>query len=100
MSNSKKAIREAFRLAVFKREKGKCRKCGALAVDAHHITDRREMPNGGYVLENGIALCAKCHELAEVFHSTGVPHPGMAPADLYAMVGSTHERAVRASHEL
>lgn len=26
-------------------------------LDAHHITDRNEMPNGGYVPENGISLC-------------------------------------------
>ena len=57
MSKKKKLIREQFRDAVFKRDDYKCQHCGedvgpVLAnqyLDAHHITDRNEMPNGGYV---------------------------------------------------
>jgi hypothetical protein len=64
-------------------------------VDAHHITDRSEMPNGGHVLANGISLCAACHALAEQAHATGVAAPGYGPADLYAAVGSFHEAAYR-----
>jgi hypothetical protein len=56
--------------------------------------------HGGYVKENGISLCASCHELAEHFHSTGEVHPGYAPEDLYRRIGSSHEQAVEASERL
>lgn len=69
-----------------------------VALDAHHITDRNDMPNGGYVAENGISLCdAGCHVLAEVYHQTGTAHPGFAPADLYAQIGSSYEEACQSS---
>lgn len=79
--------------------------CGSPAsgdnlLDAHHITDRNLMPNGGYVKENGISLCPPHHENAEVFHSTGTPLPGWAPDDLYEAIGSTHQRAIAASEKL
>jgi hypothetical protein len=32
------------------------------------------MPNGGYVAENGIALCDTCHASAEAYHR-GEPVP-------------------------
>jgi hypothetical protein len=71
-----------------------------LELDAHHITDRTLMPNGGYVKENGISLCPTCHEKAEVFHSTGTALEGWAPEDLYKKVGSSYELAVEASERL
>jgi predicted restriction endonuclease len=100
--SQKKKIRQEFRDAVFGRDKHKCRGCGVANVelDAHHITDRNDMPNGGYVKENGISLCAECHIKAEEFHSTGVSHPGFSPEDLYKMIGSSHLRAVAASERL
>ena len=55
-------------------------------LDAHHITDRNLMPNGGYTLANGISLCPPCHEKAEVFHSTGTALPGFSPDDLYRII--------------
>lgn len=57
------------------------------------------MPNGGYVKENGISLCPGCHEKAEVFHSTGTGTalPGWSPSDLYQVIRSTYELAVKAS---
>lgn len=59
------------------------------------------MPNGGYVKENGISLCdGGCHALAEVYHRTGTPHPGFSPTDLYAKIGSSCEKAYRASRKL
>jgi hypothetical protein len=58
------------------------------------------MPNGGYVPENGIALCATCHELAEQFHNTGIPVSGYDPATLYKVIGSSYELAVKASNRL
>lgn len=69
-------------------------------LDAHHITDRTLMPNGGYVKENGISLCAECHEKAEEYHKTGVAFPGYSPAELYNKIGSSHDEAVKASEKL
>jgi hypothetical protein len=67
-------------------------------LDAHHITDRNLMPHGGYVAENGISLCAGCHQLAEVYHSTGIAAEGFHPDDLYRIIGSSLEKATDASH--
>ena len=102
MSNQKKLIRAAFRDATFKRDGHKCKVCKASdkPLDAHHITDRNLMPNGGYVAENGISLCPTCHEKAEVYHSTGTALPGFAPEDLYKMIGSSYELAVQKSNKL
>jgi hypothetical protein len=66
-------------------------------LDCHHICDRNEIINGGYVQENGISLCPKCHELAEEYHSIGVSHPGFSPDDLYKKIGSSYEKAVTAA---
>jgi hypothetical protein len=120
----KKNVRASFRSAVFERDSYHCAVCGKpgydrqggdsdakyhrggtvallVALDAHHITDRHEMPNGDYVVAKGISLCDDgCHRLAEVFHQTGVAHPGYAPVDLYARIGSSFEAAVQASAEL
>ena len=101
MSINKKKIRAEFRNAVFTRDGHKCRMCGwalfqpgEVELDAHHITDRNEMPCGGYVKANGISLCPSCHEKAEVFHSTGTALPGWAPEDLYRKIGTTYDEAV------
>jgi len=105
VKNNKKMIRERFRTEVFARDKNRCRVCGVLEVplDAHHITDRNQMPNGGYVKENGIALCNQpggCHEKAEVFHSTGKSLPGFSPKELYALIGSSLDKAAESSKRL
>lgn len=101
MSRGKKRVRQAFRTAVFIRDSNVCRVCGAgsYLLDAHHITDRNLMPNGGYVVENGISLCPPCHEKAEAFHATGTALPGFSPEELYVLVGSSFERAVSADYE-
>jgi len=96
VSSRKKEIRAAFRKAVFERDEHKCRICGQTEdLDAHHITDRTEMPNGGYVVENGISLCPICHKRAEIFHTTKGErwHKGMHPDELYKLIGSNYERA-------
>lgn len=62
---SKQQGRELFRNAVFTRDNHKCVICGAPAVDAHHIMERRLWPDGGYIPENGASVCADCHILAE-----------------------------------
>ena len=108
MSQRKKQIRQSFRNAVFARDGFACRGCGQRSsperaedeLDAHHITDRNEMPNGGYVVENGIALCAVCHTQAEAFHCGDPVPPGFRPADLYALIGSSEEAARAASERL
>jgi 5-methylcytosine-specific restriction endonuclease McrA len=102
MSAGKKQVRQRFRDATFTRDHHRCRVCGAAdkPLDAHHITDRNLLPNGGYVPENGISLCPKCHEDAEVFHNTGQALPGRSPEDLYLLIGSSLERAIKASEKL
>lgn len=102
MSEKKKQIRENFRNEVFSRDENKCRKCGKPAVDAHHITDRNEMPNGGYVLENGISLCADCHVKAEVWHISGTLEyvEGYKPSDLYVLINSSYSLALCKSLDL
>ena len=119
----KKQVRRAFRATVLGRDRYRCVTCGTpgkdrqggdghksfhpdipedrlMPLDAHHITDRTRMPNGGYVPENGITLCDDgCHRLAEVFHRTGTPHQGFSPAGLYARIGSPPDAARRASSE-
>ena len=103
MSDRKKQIRAAFRQAVFDRDNHRCKVCrepDAGSHDAHHITDRTLMPNGGYVKENGITLCPPCHEKAEEFHRTGTAILDFAPGDLYALIKSSHDLAIKASERL
>lgn len=106
--SEKKVIRKLFRDACYKRDGFRCAVCGMKSskdkaqeeLDAHHITDRHEMPNGGYVKENGISLCPECHEKAEEFHKTGKAVEGYSPDDLYKKINSSYEKAVEASKEL
>lgn len=106
MSSAKKQIRAVFRKETFDRDGNVCRVCGEgppkVALDAHHVTDRTEMPNGGYVKENGISLCGICHEKAEIWHSSGKTkaEEGFRPDDLYQLIGSSYEKAVEASKRL
>ena len=103
---SKKAVREAFRAAVFARDRNRCVVCGRTGtLNAHHIIDRHDLPNGGYVAENGITLCAgddedNCHWKAERWHATGVAVPGFSPGELFARIGSSAELALQASRAL
>ena len=57
--------RDAFQDAVFTRDGHMCVACGAAAVDAHHIIERRLWADGGYYIENGASLCARHHIEAE-----------------------------------
>jgi 5-methylcytosine-specific restriction endonuclease McrA len=107
MRFSKSEIRARFRKAVFKRDGHRCAVCGIAEsevekLDAHHITDRNEMPNGGYVPENGISLCPKCHIKAEIYHtSDGWDWArGYHPNSLYFRIGTSPETAVEASERL
>lgn len=103
----KQLIRQNFRDLVFKRDQYRCKLCDKagteLTLDAHHITDRNEMPNGGYVKENGITLCKDtCHLLCEKYHSSGKKewHSGTHPDDLYRLINSSLELAMRQSENL
>lgn len=99
--NLKKLIRQKFRDAVFDRDKHMCKFCkNNVQLDAHHITDRSMMPNGGYVATNGITLCQLHHKLAELFHETGQAHPGFSPEDLYRLIESSYEKAYHDSMNL
>lgn len=102
--NEKKRIRQTFREAVFQRDKYQCKVCGSATekLDPHHITDRNEMPNGGYVKENGITLCEMCHFKAEMYHLSGKENweDGFHPNDLYALIGSSYEIALAKSELL
>ena len=103
MSNKKKQIRENFRNAVFQRDGHTCAIAGCdvkVSLDAHHITDRNAMPNGGYVKENGISLCSLHHLFAEEYHSGGQAVTGFHPEDLYKIIGSSYAAAVVASRKL
>lgn len=108
MGAEKKLIRKNFRDACYRRDKYKCATCSFTSspekaeeeLDAHHITDRREMPNGGYVKENGISLCTECHIKAEQYHSTGEAVPGYSIEELYVVINSTLEKAIEASKKL
>lgn len=104
---NKKTIRQAFRKAVFERDKFTCRVCGTKRpeeeLDSHHIQDRSGIVNGGYVASNGITVCREeCHMKVELFHISGGAewHEGLHPDDLYHMIGSSREQAERDSQEL
>jgi hypothetical protein len=108
--SKKKEIRNKFRTVCLDRDKDACRMCGhkaksreeALEIfDVHHITDRSLMPEGGYVLENGITLCKDpCHIKAEIYHSTGTAVEGYSPEDLYKLINSNLEEAIKSSKKL
>ena len=102
--NKKKIIREKFRCDVFERDNYKCCKCGIenVELDAHHIIDRNDIPNGGYVKENGISLCEDCHVKAEKWHSSNGENwnKGFHPYELYELIGSTKKLAFEKSELL
>ena len=108
MSIKKKQTREAFRQAVFARDKNTCRMCGTThaKLDAHHIIDRNDpdLPNQGYVVENGITLCDdgkySCHMKAEAFHNELKPEPGFSPNELLKLIGSSRIEAIAAAGKL
>ncbi len=107
MSQKKKQIREKFRTDVFERDNFCCQGCDlkgdSETLDAHHIIDRNELPNGGYVKENGITLCKeRCHILAEKFHETDGKEweDGFHPDDLFKLIDSSSELAYKKSKKL
>lgn len=102
MSEKKKQIRANFRESVFIRDGYKCVFCDITTnLDAHHITDRNLLPNGGYVCSNGITLCHNHHDLVEDWHRFGeVTEEKYHPDNLYAMIGSSYQQAYNDSLKL
>jgi predicted restriction endonuclease len=104
MSQEKKQVRAAFRSTVFQRDNYRCKICGFTSnpaqaeqeLDAHHITDRDEFKNGGYVKQNGITLCKggkeSCHYKAE--------EGQISPDELYRRIGSSRELANQADRKM
>jgi len=61
-SSSKLLTRDEFREGVFSRDGHRCVVCGASAVDAHHLIERKLWGNsGGYFLDNGVSVCEEHH---------------------------------------
>jgi hypothetical protein len=53
---------KAWRAAVRKRDRHKCKKCGSRKrLHAHHIKPWAEFPQLRHVVSNGISLCRACH---------------------------------------
>lgn len=103
----KKEIRQKFKNDVFNRDKLTCQVCKTKRteddLDAHHITDRNEIVNGGYVKENGITVCKdECHMKVEQFHISGGESwvDGLHPDDLYRIINSSKELAILKSEKL
>lgn len=92
--------RDAFKAQVFARSGGRCVLCGAPAIDAHHILERKLYPNGGYYLANGAAVCEPCHlacehttvtvgDVRQAAHIDGpVLPPGFEPGIVYDKWGN------------
>jgi len=99
MSKEKKIVRANFREACFARDKNRCRVCGKESpdLDAHHITNRNKMPNGGYVAENGVSLCPECHEKAEAAQPYDLRYGSVS---LYDLIGFSEGAARLASEKL
>lgn len=101
MSIAKRMFRTKIREATFERDGHVCKQCGNPSdeMDAHHITPRKEMPYGGYVLENLVSLCPKCHEGAERYlrdlaQGKRTPFPRhLRPNTLYFMIDSSYDEA-------
>ena len=98
-----KRWRKQFNEDCLERDGHKCVFCDVTEdLDVHHITDRHEMPNGGYVMSNGITLCKQHHMMAEEYHMSNGEKctEGMFPIDLYVKIGTTYEIAIIDSKNL
>lgn len=55
------ALRQ-WRLAVFRRDNYRCRKCGATAdLHAHHVLSFADHPSLRLAVDNGLTVCIDCH---------------------------------------
>lgn len=46
---------------IIERDEGRCRQCGAIGTEIHHVFPKGR--NGRGTFSNGILLCASCHRL-------------------------------------
>lgn len=103
MSNKQdhKRWRREFNENCLRRDHNECVFCGKKEhLSVHHITDRHEMPNGGYVMANGITVCEYHHLVCEDWHVAGICENGHHPDDLYALIRSSYKLAYQASLNL
>jgi hypothetical protein len=56
------------------------------------------MPNGGYVVDNGISVCDDCHLQAEQYLID--QSNDFTPGKLYEIIGSSKEKAEESSGKL
>lgn len=96
-----KRWRKAFNEGCLKRDAHKCVFCEEVEkLDVHHITDRHDLPNGGYALSNGITVCEEHHMCCEMFHMEQFCKPEYLPEALYERIGSSYEQANKDSEKL
>jgi hypothetical protein len=98
-----KKWRKEFNEVCLKRDKNKCVFCNERNnLDVHHIVDRHEMPNGGYVLSNGITLCSFHHLKCESYHMNNVHlmESEYHPNELFKIIGSSYKEALNDSEKL
>jgi hypothetical protein len=98
-----KIWRKEFNEVCLKRDGHKCVFCDEKRtknLNVHHITDRHDIPNGGYVESNGITVCEEHHLLCEEYHKTNECLPEYHPFELYKKINSSPEMAYRDSVKL
>lgn len=95
-----KKWRSTFNKECMERDNETCRWCGRKATEVHHISPRNEMPNYGYVKENGISLCGDCHVLVERWFVEKEKLQVISPTVLYRIIGSSKKEAIIASENL
>jgi 5-methylcytosine-specific restriction endonuclease McrA len=98
-----KRWRKQFNQDCLERDNHKCVFCPITEdLDVHHITDRHELENGGYVMSNGITLCSFHHLAVEEYHMTNGEScsDGMWPDDLYKVINSSKEMAIEDAKNL
>lgn len=97
-----KKLRVDFREGALKRDNNKCVICRSVdSLDVHHITNRNDLPCGGYVLSNAISLCPECHKAAELYlwrtkNPRGNPklrNRNFSPEKLYNYINSSFTEA-------
>lgn len=89
-----KRWRKQFNEDCLERDGHKCVFCNKTEnLDVHHITDRHYLPNGGYVLSNGITVCDEHHLKCEQYHINRTCDKGFHPDDLYKMINSSESKA-------